>query len=65
MQAGILSVFAQYERELIGQRTKEALAVKRAQGVRLGRPPAVSIDVRAASATIATPTRACAASLRR
>jgi hypothetical protein len=46
MQAGILSVFAQYERELIGQRTKEALAVKRAQGVRLGRPPAVSIDVR-------------------
>jgi DNA invertase Pin-like site-specific DNA recombinase len=47
MQAGILSVFAQYEREFVGQRTKQALAVKRAQGVRLGRPPAVLIDVRA------------------
>ena len=34
-------VFAQLERRLIGQRTKDALAVKRAQGVRLGRPRVV------------------------
>jgi DNA invertase Pin-like site-specific DNA recombinase len=36
--AHVLSAMAELERELIGQRTKEALAVKRAQGVRLGRP---------------------------
>ena len=36
--ANVLATFAQFERRLIGQRTKEALAVKRAQGVRLGRP---------------------------
>jgi len=29
---------AQWERRIIGQRTKDALTVKRAQGVRLGRP---------------------------
>ena len=37
--AHMLATFAQFERRLISQRTKEALAVKRAQGVRLGRPP--------------------------
>lgn len=36
---GMLIVFAQYERRVIGARTKAALAIKRAQGVRLGRPP--------------------------
>ncbi len=36
--ANVLATFAQFERRLIGQRTKEALAVKRAEGVRLGRP---------------------------
>ena len=36
--ANMLATFAQFERRLIGQRTKDALAVKRAQGVRLGRP---------------------------
>lgn len=36
--AQVLAVFAELERRLIGQRTKDALAVKRAQGVRLGRP---------------------------
>jgi hypothetical protein len=30
--------FAQFERRLTSQRTKDALAVKKAQGVRLGRP---------------------------
>lgn len=38
MLAGMLAVFAQWERRLIGQRTREALAVKRSQGVTLGRP---------------------------
>jgi DNA invertase Pin-like site-specific DNA recombinase len=38
MVAAVMAVFAQFERRLIGQRTKEALAVKKAQGVRLGRP---------------------------
>jgi DNA invertase Pin-like site-specific DNA recombinase len=35
--ANVLATFAQFERRLIGQRTKDALAVKRAQGVVLGR----------------------------
>jgi site-specific DNA recombinase len=35
----ILVSVAQWEREAISDRTKAALAVKRAQGVRLGRPP--------------------------
>lgn len=39
MLASVLAVFAQFERRMIGVRTREALAVKRAQGVRLGRPP--------------------------
>jgi DNA invertase Pin-like site-specific DNA recombinase len=39
--ARVLATFGQFERRLIGQRTKAALAVKRAQGVRLGRPPTV------------------------
>jgi len=43
--ANVMSSFAQFERRLIGQRTKDALAVKRAEGVRLGRPVAVSDDV--------------------
>ena len=38
MMANVTATFAQFERRLIGQRTKEALAVKRAEGVRLGRP---------------------------
>jgi DNA invertase Pin-like site-specific DNA recombinase len=40
--AHVLATFGQFERPLIGQRTKEALAVKRASGVRSGRPPTVS-----------------------
>jgi len=38
MIAGVLSYMAQFERRLIGQRTKDALAVKQAQGVKLGQP---------------------------
>ena len=36
--AQVLAVFAELERRLIGERTKAALAVKRSQGVKLGRP---------------------------
>ena len=45
MMANILATFAQFERRLIGQRTKDALAVKRAQGVKLGRPQQLSVEV--------------------
>jgi DNA invertase Pin-like site-specific DNA recombinase len=43
--AQVLAVFAELERRLIGQRTKDALAVRRAQGVRLGRPPVLPAAV--------------------
>ena len=45
--ANVLATFAQFERRLISQRTREALAVKRSQGVRLGRPP--TLDTRTVS----------------
>lgn len=38
MIANVMATFAQFERRLIGQRTKDALAVKRREGGRLGRP---------------------------
>ncbi|EGD56744.1 resolvase domain-containing protein [Gordonia neofelifaecis NRRL B-59395] len=44
-QAGLMTVFSQFERRLIGQRTKEALAEKKAAGVRLGRPSVLPLDV--------------------
>lgn len=43
--AHIVASTAQYERRLISQRTKDGLAAKRAQGVRLGRPSTLSSDV--------------------
>ncbi len=43
--ANMMATFAQFERRLIGQRTKDALAVKRAQGVRLGRPRVLPDDI--------------------
>ena len=45
MMASVLATFAQFERRLIGQRTKDALAVKRSQGVVLGRPREVPAAV--------------------
>jgi DNA invertase Pin-like site-specific DNA recombinase len=38
MMANVMASFAQFERKLIGQRTADALQVKKAQGARLGRP---------------------------
>lgn len=43
--ASVMASAAQWERRLVGQRTREALAVRRAQGVRLGRPPVLSQQV--------------------
>ena len=40
--ATLLATFAPCERRSISQRTREALALKRSQGVRLGRPPTMS-----------------------
>jgi DNA invertase Pin-like site-specific DNA recombinase len=40
--ANIMASAAQWERRLIGLRTKEALAVKRSEGVRLGRPSTIT-----------------------
>ncbi|MSY71677.1 MAG: hypothetical protein F2692_06755 [Actinobacteria bacterium] len=45
MMASVMASFAQFERRLIGLRTKEALAVKRSQGVVLGRPRIVTSEV--------------------
>jgi len=40
--ANVMASAAQWERRIIGMRTKEALAVRRMQGVRLGRPPTIA-----------------------
>jgi DNA invertase Pin-like site-specific DNA recombinase len=43
--ANVMASAAQWERRIIGQRTKDALAIKRAQGVKLGRPIVLPSDV--------------------
>lgn len=43
--AGVMASAAQWERRIIGQRTRDALALKRAQGVKLGRPPTLPANV--------------------
>lgn len=45
MVANVILSTSQYERRLIGQRTRDALAAKRAAGVRLGRPQQLPDDV--------------------
>lgn len=57
--ANVLATFAQFERRLIGQRTREALAAKRDAGVRLGRPSSIRpelasriVDLRASGLTL-------------
>jgi DNA invertase Pin-like site-specific DNA recombinase len=46
LMANVLASFAAYERQLIGQRTRDALAVRKAQGQRLGRPVLLPEPVR-------------------
>lgn len=43
--ASVTATFAELERSLIGQRTREAMAVRRAAGVRMGRPPVMGAEV--------------------
>lgn len=43
--AAVMASAAQWERRIIGQRTRDALAAKRQQGVRLGRPPSIPVHV--------------------
>lgn len=38
LMANMLACFAQFERRIIGQRTRDGLRAKKAQGVKLGRP---------------------------
>lgn len=38
LMANVMASFAEYERQIISQRTRDALQAKRAQGHRLGRP---------------------------
>ena len=44
--ATITATFAQLERKRIGERTKEGLAVKKAQGVKLGAPRLLNPEIR-------------------
>jgi DNA invertase Pin-like site-specific DNA recombinase len=46
MVANVIVAMAQYEQRVIGERTKNALAVKKANGVRLGRRPTLPASVR-------------------
>lgn len=43
--SNVLASAAQYERELIGVRTREGMAQRRAEGVKLGRPVSLSIEL--------------------
>ena len=43
--ANVLASAAQYERELIGVRTREGMAQRRSEGVRLGRPRTTPAEV--------------------
>lgn len=45
LQLSMFASFSQFERDRIAERTREALAIKRAQGVSLGRPVELPDDV--------------------
>lgn len=42
--ANVMMAIAEWEREVIGQRTSEALAARAAQGLPIGRPQSLSVD---------------------
>jgi DNA invertase Pin-like site-specific DNA recombinase len=44
LHAVTMASFAEFERRRLGQRVREALAIRRAQGVRLGAAPSVTAD---------------------
>lgn len=45
LMANVMASFAEYERQLIGQRTSAALQQKKLQGARLGRPRTLAVSV--------------------
>lgn len=45
MFIGMLAVFAEFERGLLAERTKAALAEAKARGTQVGRPPKVPVEV--------------------
>jgi putative DNA-invertase from lambdoid prophage Rac len=44
--AGLLAVFAEFEREILQERVRSGLAHARENGTRLGRPPTASLNVK-------------------
>jgi DNA invertase Pin-like site-specific DNA recombinase len=52
LMATVLAGFAEFERRLIGQRTRDGMRAKAAQGVRMGRPVMLSEAVRADIASL-------------
>jgi DNA invertase Pin-like site-specific DNA recombinase len=49
--ANVMMAFSQMERRLIGERTRAALAVKKAEGITLGRPRVIADDAAQAART--------------
>jgi DNA invertase Pin-like site-specific DNA recombinase len=59
LMANVLASVAQYERKVIGQRTREGMAQRKAEGIHVGRPRVLPVDLvarivreRAAGATL-------------
>lgn len=49
LMLNVLATFAQFERRLISERTRDALAAARARGIRLGRPPRLRAEAAASA----------------